>query len=184
MDETLMKLRILAKAETTLLKANARRAAMRARLFAVAIGLVGLDERAADVVAADEADVERDAALLRVADAGGVAAVGDGEDDVGVDRVLAAGPVPMMRAVAELTRSHAVPTVASLNPIMVDGTGMCGGCRVTVGGEVRFACVDGPDFDGHDVDFDDLVNRLNRFQKEERQAVVKWSESCKANLES
>lgn len=78
-----------------------------------------------------------------------------------VDRVLAAGPIPMMAAVAEATRSHGIPTVASLNPIMVDGTGMCGGCRVAVGGVNRFACLDGPDFDAHQVDFD-LLGKRNR----------------------
>ena len=71
----------------------------------------------------------------------------------GVDAVYAVGPVPMMRAVAELTRPYGVPTIVSLNPIMVDGTGMCGGCRVTVGGETQYACVDGPEFDAHAVDF-------------------------------
>jgi ferredoxin--NADP+ reductase len=75
------------------------------------------------------------------------------------DRVIAAGPIPMMRAVAELTRPHGIPTWASLNPIMIDGTGMCGGCRVRVGGEVRFACIDGPEFDAHLVDFDLLTLR-------------------------
>jgi ferredoxin--NADP+ reductase len=77
-----------------------------------------------------------------------------------VDRVLAAGPIPMMRAVAEVTRPHGIQTVASLNPIMIDGTGMCGGCRVTVAGETRFACIDGPEFDAHEVDFD-LLQRRN-----------------------
>jgi ferredoxin--NADP+ reductase len=77
------------------------------------------------------------------------------------DRVLAIGPIPMMRAVAETTRPRAIPTIVSLNPIMVDGTGMCGGCRVRVGGETRFACVDGPEFDAHLVDFD-LLARRNR----------------------
>ncbi len=76
-----------------------------------------------------------------------------------IDYVLAVGPIPMMKAVAEVTRPHAIPTVASLNPIMVDGTGMCGGCRVSVGGETRFACVDGPEFDAHLVDFDELARR-------------------------
>lgn len=76
-----------------------------------------------------------------------------------IDFVLAIGPIPMMRAVAETTRPHGIPTVVSLNPIMVDGTGMCGGCRVTVGGETRFACVDGPEFDAHEVDFDTLAAR-------------------------
>jgi len=76
-----------------------------------------------------------------------------------VDYVFAAGPIPMMRAVAEATREYGIPTVASLNPLMVDGTGMCGGCRVTVDGESRFACVDGPEFDAHQVDFSALATR-------------------------
>ena len=76
-----------------------------------------------------------------------------------VDIVFAAGPIPMMKAVAEVTRPRSIPSVASLNPIMVDGTGMCGGCRVDVGGETRFACVDGPEFDAHLVDFDLLARR-------------------------
>ncbi len=78
-----------------------------------------------------------------------------------IDLVLAVGPVPMMRAVAEVTRPHGIETVVSLNPIMVDGTGMCGGCRVEVGGTTRFACVDGPEFDAHQVDFE-LLERRNR----------------------
>ncbi|MFP5489258.1 MAG: sulfide/dihydroorotate dehydrogenase-like FAD/NAD-binding protein, partial [Acidimicrobiia bacterium] len=78
--------------------------------------------------------------------------------------VYTAGPVGMMRAVAELTRVPGVRTIASLNPIMVDGTGMCGGCRVTVGGEMRFACVDGPEFDAHLVDFDELADRLGTYR--------------------
>lgn len=81
--------------------------------------------------------------------------------DNAIDIVFAAGPVPMMRAVAEVTRPHSIPTVASLNPIMVDGTGMCGGCRVNVGGETLFACVDGPEFDAHLVDFA-LLSRRNQ----------------------
>ena len=76
-----------------------------------------------------------------------------------VDRVIAIGPIPMMRAVADLTRASSIPTLVSLNPIMVDGTGMCGGCRVLVGGETKFACVDGPEFDAHAVDFDVLAAR-------------------------
>jgi len=76
-----------------------------------------------------------------------------------IDHVMAVGPVPMMRAVAEVTRPHGIDTVVSLNPIMVDGTGMCGGCRVSVGDETKFACVDGPDFDAHLVDFDLLARR-------------------------
>ncbi|OYT49687.1 ferredoxin-NADP reductase [Candidatus Bathyarchaeota archaeon ex4484_231] len=83
------------------------------------------------------------------------------------DLVMAAGPVPMMRAVAEVTRPYKIKTVVSLNPIMVDGTGMCGGCRVTVGGETKFACVDGPEFDAHQVDFRELMNRLRTYSEEE-----------------
>ncbi len=82
--------------------------------------------------------------------------------------VLAIGPVPMMRAVAELTRHYAIPTVVSLNPIMLDGTGMCGVCRVSIGGKTMFACVDGPEFDAHQVDFAGLMQRLKVYQKEEK----------------
>ncbi len=82
--------------------------------------------------------------------------------------VYAAGPVAMMRAVAELTRTLGIRTIVSLNPIMVDGTGMCGGCRVTVGGRMRFACVDGPEFDAHEVDFDELADRLTIYRPFER----------------
>jgi len=81
--------------------------------------------------------------------------------------VFAVGPVPMMKAVAELTRPYKVETVVSLNPIMIDGTGMCGGCRVQIGGETKFACVDGPEFDAHLVDFDGLSDRLTSYRKEE-----------------
>ena len=84
--------------------------------------------------------------------------------------VLAVGPVPMMRAVAELTRPHGIETVVSLNPIMIDGTGMCGGCRVMVGAESKFACVDGPEFDGHQVDFGSLLDRLTTYRGFEQQA--------------
>ncbi len=80
--------------------------------------------------------------------------------------VIAVGPVPMMAAVAEQTRPHGIKTIVSLNPIMVDGTGMCGGCRVTVGGEVKFACVDGPEFDGHAVDFAELASRQNAYKED------------------
>jgi ferredoxin--NADP+ reductase len=80
-------------------------------------------------------------------------------EDRRIDRVLAIGPIPMMRAVAELTRPCRIPTIVSLNPIMVDGTGMCGGCRVVVGDETKFACVDGPEFDAHEVDFETLARR-------------------------
>ncbi len=83
------------------------------------------------------------------------------------DRVVAVGPVPMMRAVSMLTKEHGVPTVVSLNAIMLDGTGMCGTCRCEVGGETRFSCVDGPEFDGHLVDFDMLTTRLGAYNDEE-----------------
>ncbi len=99
------------------------------------------------------------------------------ESGVSYDIVVAIGPVPMMRAICEVTRPYGIKTIVSLNPIMIDGTGMCGGCRVTVGGEIKFACVDGPDFDGHQVDFDELMRR-NRFYKEEEQRVVTRSEDC------
>ena len=96
-----------------------------------------------------------------------------------VDEVIAIGPPVMMKASAEATRAQGIHTVVSLNPIMVDGTGMCGGCRVKVGEQVKFACVDGPDFDGHKVDFDDLMMRLQRYKEEERVAIERWSESCR-----
>lgn len=83
------------------------------------------------------------------------------------DEVLAIGPIPMMKFVCKTTEPFGVKTVVSLNPIMVDGTGMCGGCRVTVGGEVKFACVDGPDFDGHKVDFAELMNRNGVYRDQE-----------------
>ena len=88
----------------------------------------------------------------------------------GIDIVYAVGPVPMMRAVANLTRPFGVHTIVSLNPVMVDGTGMCGGCRVDVGGETKFACVDGPEFDGHLVDFDMLADRLQTYREFEQGA--------------
>jgi ferredoxin--NADP+ reductase len=89
-----------------------------------------------------------------------------------IQRVLAIGPIPMMRAVAELTRPLGVKTIVSLNSIMVDGTGMCGGCRVRVGGESRFACVDGPEFDAHQVDFAILAQRNASYRPAERQALA------------
>jgi 2-polyprenylphenol hydroxylase and related flavodoxin oxidoreductases len=84
---------------------------------------------------------------------------------------IAIGPVPMMRAVAEVTRPHGIKTMVSLNPIMVDGTGMCGACRVTVGGTTKFVCVDGPEFDGHQVDFKELVMRNRAYLREEKVAM-------------
>jgi len=88
-----------------------------------------------------------------------------------VGAVFCAGPVPMMRAIAELTRPYGIHTVASLNPVMVDGTGMCGGCRVQVGGQMLFACVDGPEFDAHQVDFKDLIDRQGAYRVMEKAAV-------------
>jgi NAD(P)H-flavin reductase len=96
-----------------------------------------------------------------------------------VEEVVAIGPPIMMKASAEATRPSGVKTMVSLNPIMVDGTGMCGGCRVKVGDVVKFACVDGPDFDGHQVNFDDLMVRLRRYKEEEQAATERWSETCR-----
>ena len=76
--------------------------------------------------------------------------------------------MPMMRAVCEMTRPYGIHTVVSMNPIMIDGTGMCGGCRLTVGGETKFACVDGPEFDGHLVDFDEAMKRSRMYSAEEK----------------
>lgn len=89
------------------------------------------------------------------------------EEGKSYDRVFAAGPVPMMKAISEVTRPYDIKTIVSLNPIMVDGTGMCGGCRVTVGEETKFACMDGPEFEAHLVDFDELMNRQQYFDEEE-----------------
>ena len=91
-----------------------------------------------------------------------------------IDYAIAVGPMPMMRAVADLTRDKGIYTEASMNPIMVDGTGMCGACRLTVGGEVKFACVDGPDFDAHKIDFDEVINRTRIYKDQERTR----SENC------
>jgi len=85
-----------------------------------------------------------------------------------VKLVVGIGPVPMMKFVSAITKEYGVKTLVSLNPIMIDGTGMCGGCRVTVGGETKFACVDGPEFDGHQVDFDELMLRLQAYCEEEK----------------
>ncbi|MCA9263200.1 MAG: sulfide/dihydroorotate dehydrogenase-like FAD/NAD-binding protein [Planctomycetales bacterium] len=93
------------------------------------------------------------------------------DNNVPIDRVLAIGPVPMMRAVAEVTRPACIKTVVSLNPIMVDGTGMCGGCRVLVGGQTKFACVDGPEFDAHEVDFQTLIQRNSLYRPQEQAAI-------------
>lgn len=92
-----------------------------------------------------------------------------------VDQVVAIGPVPMMKFVSLITKEYNVPTLVSLNPIMVDGTGMCGGCRVTIGGQTKFACVDGPEFDGHQVDYDELMLRLQAYCEDEQEC---YNEFC------
>ena len=89
------------------------------------------------------------------------------QEDEPLDLVLAIGPLVMMRAVSQLTKAHGIKTIVSMNTIMVDGTGMCGCCRLTVGGEVKFSCVDGPDFDGHQVDFDESIRRSNAYLEQE-----------------
>jgi len=96
-----------------------------------------------------------------------------------IEEVVAIGPPIMMKGCADATRPFNIKTMVSLNPVMVDGTGMCGGCRVKIGNQVKFACVDGPDFDGHQVDFDDLMMRLRRYTKEERMALDHWEKSCR-----
>ena len=133
------------------------------------IGIVGARD-ADHLILVDEMDDVCDEVLLTTEDgsAGARGFVTDALASVvgshDIDRVLTAGPIPMMRAVAEVTRPHEVPTIASLNPIMVDGTGMCGGCRVTVGGETLFACIDGPEFDAHIVDFSSLQKRNEAYR--------------------
>lgn len=94
-----------------------------------------------------------------------------------IDYVLTAGPIIMMKKVAEITKKARIKTVASLNPIMVDGTGMCGCCRVTIGGETKFACVDGPDFDAHLVDFDELLKRTSLYKEMEKKSYEKFIKS-------
>ena len=96
-----------------------------------------------------------------------------------IEECVAIGPPVMMKGCAEATRPHKIRTIVSLNPVMVDGTGMCGGCRVKIGEIVKFACVDGPDFDGHLVDFDDLMFRLQRYKATEREASDRFNESCR-----
>ncbi|MFO0837364.1 MAG: sulfide/dihydroorotate dehydrogenase-like FAD/NAD-binding protein [Phycisphaerae bacterium] len=99
-------------------------------------------------------------------------------DGAKIDVVYAAGPVPMMRAVVAITKQANIHTIVSLNPIMVDGTGMCGGCRVTVGGKMRFACVDGPEFDGRQVDFDELADRLTAYRDQEKESLRRMEAEC------
>lgn len=98
------------------------------------------------------------------------------ETEQTIGEVIAIGPVPMMKAVVDVTKPRNIPTSVSLNPIMIDGTGMCGCCRVTVDGKIRFACVDGPDFDGLQVDFDELMRRQRMFKHEEKQVLCHMSQ--------
>ena len=99
------------------------------------------------------------------------------DDGIHYDAVIAIGPIPMMKFVSKTTEPYGIKTIVSLNPIMIDGTGMCGGCRVTVGGKMKFACVDGPDFDGHEVDFDELMNRNSVYRAQE--AEEKERHACR-----
>ena len=104
------------------------------------------------------------------------------EEKKNVALVVGIGPVVMMRAVSEVTRPYNIKTVVSLNTIMVDGTGMCGCCRATIGGETKFVCVDGPEFDGHQVDFKELVSRQKMYNREERRAM--WDHACKLEAQA
>lgn len=97
-------------------------------------------------------------------------------EEKGIDFCLAIGPLPMMRAVCDLTKNYGIKTVVSINTLMVDGTGMCGCCRVTVGGETKFACVDGPEFDGHQVDFDEMARRSVTYKDQEKISLDLYAE--------
>ncbi|MGR3318171.1 MAG: NADPH-dependent glutamate synthase [Candidatus Anammoxibacter sp.] len=101
------------------------------------------------------------------------------DDGIKIDMVVAVGPVPLMGAISKLTEPYKIKTVVSLNPIMVDGTGMCGGCRVTIGGKTKFACIDGPEFDGHQVDFKELWNRLKTYPGDKAELNLKYSQPAK-----
>jgi ferredoxin--NADP+ reductase len=96
-----------------------------------------------------------------------------------IDFVLAIGPIPMMQAVAKVTEPYRIKTVVSLNPIMIDGTGMCGGCRVAVGGKIKFACVDGPEFDAHEVDFKNLTDRNRMYEEYEKRSLERYEHACR-----
>jgi ferredoxin--NADP+ reductase len=100
-----------------------------------------------------------------------------------IDVVYAIGPIPMMRAVADVTKPYNIKTLVSLNPVMIDGTGMCGGCRVSVGGETKFACVDGPEFDAHKVDFDTLVLRNRAYREQEQVSLERYQNERAATFE-
>jgi ferredoxin/flavodoxin---NADP+ reductase len=100
-----------------------------------------------------------------------------------IDLVLAVGPIPMMKAVADVTRKERIRTIVSLNPIMIDGTGMCGGCRVLINGKSEFACVDGPEFDAHRVDFEVLIQRNGMYREAERKSMEEFKREQKSQLE-
>jgi len=106
------------------------------------------------------------------------------ENGTRIDLVLAIGPIPMMRAVAEMTRKEHIRTIVSLNPIMIDGTGMCGGCRVLIDGKSEFACVDGPEFDAHRVDFAVLVQRNSMYRTAEQQSMELFQHECRAQKQA
>ncbi|MGB9204863.1 MAG: sulfide/dihydroorotate dehydrogenase-like FAD/NAD-binding protein [Terriglobales bacterium] len=106
------------------------------------------------------------------------------ENGTRIDLVLAIGPIPMMRAVAEMTRKERIRTIVSLNPIMIDGTGMCGGCRVLIDGKSEFACVDGPEFDAHRVDFAVLVQRNSMYRTAEQQSMELFQHECQAQKQA
>ncbi|UCD36565.1 MAG: sulfide/dihydroorotate dehydrogenase-like FAD/NAD-binding protein [Nitrospiraceae bacterium] len=105
-------------------------------------------------------------------------------DSAKVKIVIAVGPIRMMQAVSEQTRPYKVRTLVSLNPVMVEGTGMCGACRVSVSGKTRFACIEGPEFDGHEVDFQELASRLGFYRSEEAQAMEAFRKKCKGKCRS
>jgi len=101
-----------------------------------------------------------------------------------IDQAVVIGPPLMMKFTSLLTEELGIPTMASLNPIMIDGTGMCGGCRVTVGGEMKFACVDGPEFDAHKVDWDSMIRRLGTYRTEEKTAAERFDHECRIGLDT
>jgi len=101
-----------------------------------------------------------------------------------IDLVLAVGPIPMMRAVADMTRKENIRTIVSLNPIMIDGTGMCGGCRVLIDGKSQFACVDGPEFDAHHIDFAVLVQRNAMYRDAEKRSMELFMHECEAQKQA
>jgi ferredoxin/flavodoxin---NADP+ reductase len=106
------------------------------------------------------------------------------QNGVPINLVMAVGPIPMMRAVADMTRGEHIRTLVSLNPIMIDGTGMCGGCRVLVNGKSQFACVDGPEFDAHQVNFTVLVQRNGAYRTQEQQSLAEYQRALKSHLKN